>query len=177
MCSSDLLVSRHPLTLYRGHLLALRRGGTVPVRAAALRDHVGKRVTTIGWLITGKIVTTKDDEPMEFVSFEDTTAIYETTFFPRPYERFCGMLTTVRPYVLKGRVEEDFGALTLTVEEVAFLDHVAAGRGDPGRAIGEPRVSPAGPPAAGSPAARKGSASPPSGGRPARSPAPSDRRV
>ena len=171
------LVSRHPLTLYRGHLLALRRGGTVPVRAAMLRDHVGKRVTTVGWLITGKIVTTKDDEPMEFVSFEDTTAIYETTFFPRPYERFCGMLTTARPYVLKGRVEEDFGALTLTVEEVAFLDHVAAGRGDRDRAPGEPRVSPAGPPVAGSPAALKGSASPPADGRPARSPAPPDRRA
>src|SRR5207245_5191502 len=127
------LVSRHPLTLYRGHLLALRRGGRAPVRAEALREHVGRRVTTIGWLITGKIVTTRDDEPMEFVSFEDTTAIYETTFFPRPYERFCGMLTTTRPYVLRGRVEEDFGAVTLTVDDAVFLDRVAPGRVRPER--------------------------------------------
>ncbi|MEK7282246.1 MAG: DNA polymerase III subunit alpha, partial [Acidobacteriota bacterium] len=119
------LVSRHPLTLYREHLLALRRAGTVPVRATALKEHVGKRITTIGWLVTGKVVTTKDDEPMEFISFEDTTAIYETTFFPRAYERFCGMLTTARPYVLKGTIEEEFGAVAMTVEEAAFLDRVA----------------------------------------------------
>jgi len=123
------LVSRHPLTLYRGHLLALRRSGTIPVRATALKEHVGRRVTTIGWLITGKVVTTKDDEPMEFISFEDTTAIYETTFFPRVYERFCRMLTTARPYVLRGRIEEDFGALAMTVEDVEFLDRAAPGRG------------------------------------------------
>jgi error-prone DNA polymerase len=182
------LVSRHPLTLYREHLLALRRSGTAPVRATALKEHVGKRVTAIGWLITGKVVTTKDDEPMEFVSFEDTTAIYETTFFPRPYERFCGMLSTARPYVLQGRVEEDFGALTLTVEEVAFLDRPRAGPGRPARTA--PVIGPGGPGAidpghptpissgAGAapapPAARTGPTSPPAGGRRARSPGPPD---
>ena len=100
------LISRHPLTLYRDHLLALRRSGIAPVRGCDLARHAGRRVATLGWLITGKVVSTKDDEPMEFISFEDTTAIYETTFFPRPYERFCRMLATRRPYLLKGRVEE-----------------------------------------------------------------------
>jgi DNA polymerase III alpha subunit len=61
---------------------------------------------------------------MEFVSFEDTTAIYETTFFPRAYERFCALLSTARPFVLRGRVDEDFGAVSLTVEQVSFLDAV-----------------------------------------------------
>jgi error-prone DNA polymerase len=126
------LVSRHPLTLYADRIRALQARGVRPVRATQLGTHVGRTVRTIGWLITGKIVSTGDDEPMEFVSFEDTTAIYETTFFPRPYARFCRMLTTARPYLLTGKVEEDFGALTVTVEEVAFLDapsRVAAGAG------------------------------------------------
>jgi len=96
-----------------------------------------------------------DDEPMEFISFEDTTAIYETTFFPRVYERFCRMLTTARPYVLRGRIEEDFGALAMTVEEIEFLD----GALSPGAGVASPR-----------PAARTGPSSPPGGGRPARSP-------
>ena len=155
------LVSRHPLTLYRGHLLGLRRSGVAPVRATALKDHVGKRVATIGWLVTGKVVTTKDDEPMEFISFEDTTAIYETTFFPRVYERFCGMLTTARPYVLRGTIEEDFGAIAMTVDEVAFLDRV-------------PPISP-GAAARPRPAARTGPGSRPGAGRPARLPGPPDR--
>jgi error-prone DNA polymerase len=119
-----ILISRHPLTLYREHLLALRRRGTRPVRGAELGRHAGRRVTAIGWLVTGKLVTTKDDEPMEFVSFEDTTAIYETTFFPEVYARFCHMRTNARPYVLEGKVEEDFGAVTLTVERAGFLDRL-----------------------------------------------------
>jgi DNA-directed DNA polymerase III PolC len=165
------LVSRHPLTLYREPLLALRRSGVEPVRAEALKEHVGKRVTTIGWLITGKVVTTKDDEPMEFISFEDTTAIYEATFFPRVYERFCHMLSAARPYRLRGKVEEDFGAVTLTVEEVAFLDQKAPARG-------VRRLSAAGAEARRpAPAAHPESAPPAAGARSSRFPAPPGRRA
>jgi error-prone DNA polymerase len=111
------LISRHPLTLYRRELEGLRR-----VAGEDLHRHVGRSVTTIGWLVTGKIVDTKQDEPMEFVSFEDTTAIYETTLFPDVYRRFCYMLTHARPYILRGTVEEEFGAVTLTVSDIRFLD-------------------------------------------------------
>ena len=52
----------------------------------------------------------------------DTTGLYETVFFPKVYDRYCHMLNTSRPYILKGRVEEDFTALTLTVTWIAFLD-------------------------------------------------------
>jgi error-prone DNA polymerase len=112
----DFLVSRHPLSLYREPLVRLKH-----VRGADLHRHVGRRVTTIGWWVTGKIVTTREDEPMEFISFEDTSALYETTFFPQTYARFCHMLNRSRPYLLSGLVEEDFGAVTLTVDSVRFL--------------------------------------------------------
>jgi DNA polymerase III alpha subunit len=111
------LISRHPLTLFENELR-----GISYVEAKDLARYVGRRVRTVGWWVTGKIVKTKTDEPMEFVSFEDTTAIYETTFFPRTYSRFCHMLSRTRPYLLSGRVEENFGAITLTVDDVAFLD-------------------------------------------------------
>jgi error-prone DNA polymerase len=113
----DFLVSRHPLTLYRNELARIRH-----VPAAELARHVGKRVTTVGWLITGKLVETRKGEPMEFLSFEDTTDIYETTFFPRAYDRFCRILTTTKPFVLMGKVEEDYSAITLTVEEARWLE-------------------------------------------------------
>jgi error-prone DNA polymerase len=112
----DFLISRHPLTLYREPLARLKH-----VRAANLKEHVGQRVTTVGWWVSGKVVTTKDDEPMEFISFEDTSALYETTFFPQAYARFCHILNRSRPYVLTGLVEEDFGAVTLTVDSVRLL--------------------------------------------------------
>ena len=79
-------------------------------------------VRVIGWYVTAKMVTTRRGEPMEFLSSEDTTALYEATFFPRTYARFCCMMTTVRPYVLTGRVEEDLGAVSLNVSDIRFLD-------------------------------------------------------
>ncbi len=112
----DFLISRHPLSLYAGQLSNLKH-----VRGSDLPKYVGKRITTVGWWVTGKVVTTKEDEPMEFISFEDTSALYETTFFPQAYARFCHMLNRSRPYVLTGLVEEDFGAVTLTVDSVRFL--------------------------------------------------------
>jgi error-prone DNA polymerase len=116
------LASRHPLTLYRQELSRLRI-----VDGRDLHRHVGQRVLTIGWYVTGKVVDTRRDEAMEFVSFEDTTALYETTLFPAAYRRFCRMLTHTRPYLLAGRVQADFGAVTLTVENLKFLDALTAG--------------------------------------------------
>jgi DNA polymerase III alpha subunit len=112
-----LLASRHPLTLYRG---ALARVGAIA--AAELPRWRGRHVAVAGWWVTGKTVQTRLGEPMEFVSFEDTTAIFDATFFPRAYARFCRMLSRQRPYLLKGKVEEEFGVTTLTVEWVGFLD-------------------------------------------------------
>jgi error-prone DNA polymerase len=112
----DFLISRHPLSLYSQQLSKLKS-----VRGCELPRHVGKRVTTIGWWVTGKLITTKDDEPMEFISFEDTSALYETVFFPQAYARFCHILNRSRPYVLTGVVEEEFCVCTLTVDSVKLL--------------------------------------------------------
>ncbi len=111
-----LLISKHPLELYANRLCRHR---VVP--AKDLGRYVGKRVQVAGWLITRKVAKTKEEQLMEFVSFEDTTAIYETTFFPDAYNRFCYMLSYTKPYLLTGKVEEDFGAVTLTVDRVEFL--------------------------------------------------------
>lgn len=110
------LVSRHPLSLYAQQISKLKY-----VRGADISRHVGKQITVVGWWVTGKLVTTKHDEPMEFISFEDTTALYETVFFPEAYARFCHMLNRSRPYVLTGKVEEEFGVCTLTVDSVRMI--------------------------------------------------------
>jgi DNA polymerase III alpha subunit len=111
---------------------------------------VGEHVTTIGWLVTGKTVQTKDGDPMKFVSFEDTTGIYETVLFPKVYHRFCHMLNEMRPYLLKGKVEQDFTAVTLTVHGIEFLDrfdkkgssqsHGASGRSGSRRSTSTSRI-------------------------------------
>ncbi len=76
----------------------------------------------VGWWITTKTVQDKHGRPMEFISFEDTTAIFDATFFPDVYAKFCRRLSQKRPYLLKGIVEEEFGVATLVVEWAGFLD-------------------------------------------------------
>jgi DNA polymerase-3 subunit alpha/error-prone DNA polymerase len=108
------LCRTHPLSL-------IRTGRGKTVKGAELAGHVGSRVGFIGWLLTGKIVSTRTGEHMEFLTFEDDTAIVETTFFPDVYHRYAHMLSSHTPYLLRGRVEEDFGAITLTVEHLEWL--------------------------------------------------------
>ncbi len=110
------LCGRHPMTLYR---TMLENGGALA--AVELASCLGRRVRFGGWLVTGKVVHTKHGEPMEFLTFEDETGIVETTFFPAVYHRFCHMLDRGRPYLLSGRVEQDWGAVTLTVTQVSAL--------------------------------------------------------
>jgi len=111
-----MLVSVHPLSLHHAQIARLK-----PVKACEMIDWSGRHVSMIGWWVTGKTVQDKNGRPMEFVSFEDTSGIYDATFFPGVYQRFCKKLTRHRPYLLKGKVEEEFGVTTLTVEWVGFL--------------------------------------------------------
>ncbi len=106
------LCDRHPMELFAEPLQKRRT-----VRAVDLPRFIGRQVRLAGWLITGKVVSTKKGDPMEFLTFEDETGIVETTFFPEAYRRFCHIIDRQRPYLLTGKVEEDWGALTLTVEK------------------------------------------------------------
>ena len=112
-----MLVSCHPLLLHRRQISQVK-----PVRGDQMQNWVGRYVTMIGWWVTGKTVQDKGGRSMEFVSFEDTSAIFDATFFPKAYERFCQKMTRQRPFILKGKVEEEFGVAALTIEWVDFLD-------------------------------------------------------
>ena len=107
------LCNRHPMELYNAKITKL-----CTVKAVDLPRFLGQHVRMAGWLITGKVVSTKNGDPMEFLTFEDQTGIVETTFFPQAYRRFCHMIDRNQPYLLTGKVEEDWGAITLTVDEV-----------------------------------------------------------
>jgi error-prone DNA polymerase len=112
------ILSVHPLRLY-GRKIA--GSGRKIVPAKELSRYVGRRVTLAAWSITGKEVVTKSGDPMEFVSFEDETAIFETTFFPKAYQRFCQILDMNRAYLLTGRVLEQYGTVSVNVEHIQRL--------------------------------------------------------
>jgi DNA polymerase-3 subunit alpha/error-prone DNA polymerase len=107
------LCDRHPMTLFAETIGPLKT-----VKAVELPRFLGRTVRIAGWLITGKVVSTKQGDPMQFLTFEDDTGVVETTFFPEAYRRFCHMVDRGRPYLLSGKVEADWGAITLTVNSV-----------------------------------------------------------
>jgi len=114
------LASRHPMDLFADTLRAVH-----PVPAPRLRDHVGKLVTCAGMLTTAKPVHTIRDEPMEFVTFDDGAGLLETVIFPDVYRRVVPLLFGAGPYLLRGRVEESYGAITLTITGLERLERYA----------------------------------------------------
>jgi len=110
------LCDRHPITLYQSNLTGRRI-----VKAVHLSRYLNRQATMAGWLITGKQVRTKHGDPMEFLTFEDDTGLMETTFFPKTYHRYCHMIDSGRPYLLKGKVEQDWGVCTLNVGKLVPL--------------------------------------------------------
>ncbi len=103
----------HPLELY-----ARTFQGLTHVPACDMKQHVHHIITMIGWMITEKSVQTKNGEPMEFVTFEDLTGLYEATFFPKTYRQFGHLLINQGPYIIEGVVEEEFQTYSLTVKKV-----------------------------------------------------------
>ncbi len=106
----------HPLDLFTEAL-----AGTSCILAKDLGQYVGKEVTLIGWLLTEKIVSTKKGEPMEFMTLEDQTGMYDATLFPNRYREYCHPLAPNQAYVVTGLVEEHFSTVTVTVKTLQLL--------------------------------------------------------
>jgi len=70
------------------------------------------------------LLTSHDARIFEFLAISVKKAVLtvETTFFPQTYHRFCHMIDRNRPYLLSGKVEEDWGAITLTVDRVETVN-------------------------------------------------------
>ncbi len=113
------LVSAHPLALWKDRIAA---AGVVPARDLA--RHAGRSVRLVGWQVTQKPVRASDGQPMLFLSFEDTSAIYETVMFPQAYKRLAPWTLTQGPYLVEGRVLDANGALTVEVRGLQLLRDV-----------------------------------------------------
>jgi len=85
----------------------------------------GKSINLAGVLITRKVVQSKNEEFMEFVSFEDDTAIYECVLFPDAYRKYGDLLNWEKLYVIRGKVECSFGVCTVNVEKMSGLADMA----------------------------------------------------
>ncbi|MGQ0703636.1 MAG: DNA polymerase III subunit alpha [Gemmatimonadales bacterium] len=110
----------HPMALYAERLRGLRL-----VSATELHRHAGQRVLCAGMLTTSKPVHTSKDEPMQFATFDDGHGLIETVLFPGVHRTRGHVLFDPGPFLFTGNVEEEFGAVTVTVLELDRLERVA----------------------------------------------------
>ncbi len=113
------LTAHHPMTLYADRLRRFRL-----VRSPDLPGHVGNTVLLAGMLTAAKPVHTAADEPMEFATFDDGHGLVETVLFPQVYRSRGHVLFDQGPFLLKGKVEEEFGAITVTITHLERVDRM-----------------------------------------------------
>jgi error-prone DNA polymerase len=120
----------------RGHPLdqCVRDPTVRLIRAKELEQHIGELVTLEGWLLTEKPAETKRGEPMTFLTFEDRTAMYDVTMFPKTFRRYGRLLQSHTGYVVQGQVEVAFGVVTVTLTHLQQLADHRARQADAGHA-------------------------------------------
>lgn len=73
----------HPASLTRG----LRPGEDYPHRASQVPRRIGVESRFWALVVAEKLVLTKDDLPMQFVTLEDETGLVEAVVFPDSFRR------------------------------------------------------------------------------------------
>jgi DNA polymerase III alpha subunit len=111
----------HPMRLYADDL---RRFRLCP--STELHRHVGEHVLAAGMLTSAKPVHTLKDEPMEFATFDDGDGLIEVVLFPDIYRERGHVLFDQGPFIFRGKVEEEFGVVTLTVTQLDRLERMLA---------------------------------------------------
>jgi DNA-directed DNA polymerase III PolC len=117
------ITDAHPMQL---HAETLRRYRLC--RSTELYQHVDRHVLAAGMLTTAKPVHTASDEPMEFATFDDGYGLIEAVLFPQVYRERGHVLFDQGPFIFRGKVEEEFGAVTLTITHLERLDRARVKR-------------------------------------------------
>jgi DNA polymerase III alpha subunit len=107
------------MALWRERLRSFRL-----VKSTDLKTYVGEHVLCAGMLTTAKPVHTKDDEPMQFATFDDGDGLIEAVIFPEVHRTRGHVLFDQGPFLLRGKVEEEFGAVSLTVTHLDRVERV-----------------------------------------------------
>jgi error-prone DNA polymerase len=108
-------ISEHPLLNYLPYL------GTHIKKAKDIHLCKGKTIALAGIAITLKITATRNGQPMEFVTFEDETDLYECVMFPETYKTFGDLLNWETLFLIQGKVEEAYSVYTVTIEKLISL--------------------------------------------------------
>ena len=118
-----LVVSKHPVSIFRSRAeqLSTRLGFPRLIRSVELPRYIGRQVSMVGLVASGKEVLTLSRELMVFVSFEDEFSLFETVLFPSVFRSVCRRIDGGGLFLMTGGVEEEMGAVSVTVKRISRL--------------------------------------------------------
>ena len=109
-------ISEHPLEPYLPMINGRVR------KAKDLSKYIGRTIHLAGIYITRKeTATVESKDPMEFLTLEDETAIYECVLFPEAFRKYGDLLLWENLFLIRGKVEESFGVVSVTIEKLGSL--------------------------------------------------------
>jgi DNA polymerase III alpha subunit len=116
------------MDLYRDKL---RRYRLTP--STELHRHVGHTVLCAGMLTTAKPDHTAKDEPMQFATFDDGHGLIETVMFPDIHRTRSHVLFDQGPFLFRGIVEQEWGAISVTMTGLERVERLGGETGTPAR--------------------------------------------
>ncbi|MBN2430800.1 MAG: DNA polymerase III subunit alpha, partial [Acidobacteria bacterium] len=135
----EAFVSDHPLALHRQELAHLGLD-----RAADLPRRKNRSVRLAGWPVTSRRVFAKNRQYMKFLTLEDETDIFEVVLFPAAYRRWGHFTTQPGPFVVEGKVTEEFNSFVVDARRLMPLRHygpAADGAAEAALVLPHPRLS------------------------------------
>ncbi|MFP4354847.1 MAG: DNA polymerase III subunit alpha [Phycisphaerae bacterium] len=115
----------HILSWYRPQL-----AGRVDTVSTDLPDRIGHGVRIAGMIEARRTTPTSRGEVMTFLTLDDEFGTFEVTIFPDLRDRLRCDLNRYGPYLVEGRIESQYGALSLRatrLDLLEFLPVAAAG--------------------------------------------------
>ncbi|MDZ4805439.1 MAG: DNA polymerase III subunit alpha [Candidatus Eisenbacteria bacterium] len=105
----ELITDRNAMTLFDTR--PFLKSNDLPARR-------GRRVRMAGIVAAERRVRTKRGEWMFFLTLEDEDGLFECTLFPSVWRRYGALLRGIGPYVIEGKAEDQYGAVTVSVEKL-----------------------------------------------------------
>ena len=108
-------VREHIMEIYRPGL-----AGLVDTDSRQLEGRVGRRIRIAGVLEANRTTRTQKGGTMRFLTMEDELGLFEVTVFPGA--RVAGSFNRYGPYLVRGKVEEQYDAITVTADTVELVE-------------------------------------------------------
>ncbi len=91
-----------------------------------MADHVGRPVKIAGVLEAVRTTATRSGGKVTFMTMDDEFGLFEGVYFHRKAGRRQVSFSRYGPYVLAGRVQDQYGTLTVATESVELRGRAAA---------------------------------------------------